>query len=440
MSASRNRDSRHPLLGVVGLGYVGLPLAATAVSRGVRVIGFDVDQGVVDGVNAGRSHIQDLSDAEVADARRRGVLEATTDMSRLGRCDAVSICVPTPLSKTRDPDISHILSATEAVGATLAEGQLIVLESTTYPGTTREVVLPILRKSGLEPGEDFFLCFSPERVDPGNKVWKTDNTPKIIGGITSACTEAGAAFYSRFVEEMVAVSSAEAAELAKILENAYRAVNIGLVNEMALIADKLGLDIWEVVEAAATKPFGFMKFTPGPGLGGHCLPVDPHYLSWKMRTMDFRTRFIDMAFEINAEMPTFVVGKVREALNGAGKPVNASRILLLGVAYKKDVDDVRESPAMDILDLLERDGADVGYHDPHVPLWRTRDGRTLQSAPLGDDLLRDADAVVIVTDHSGFDAERIYELSRVLVDARNVTASVAASGKTSNPQRWIVKG
>ena len=440
MSASRNRDSRHPLLGVVGLGYVGLPLAATAVSRGVRVIGFDVDQGVVDGVNAGRSHIQDLSDAEVADGRRRGVLEATTDMSRLGHCDAVSICVPTPLSKTRDPDISHILSATEAVGATLAEGQLIVLESTTYPGTTREVVLPILRKSGLEPGEDFFLCFSPERVDPGNKVWKTDNTPKIIGGITSACTEAGAAFYSRFVEEMVAVSSAEAAELAKILENAYRAVNIGLVNEMALIADKLGLDIWEVVEAAATKPFGFMKFTPGPGLGGHCLPVDPHYLSWKMRTMDFRTRFIDMAFEINAEMPTFVVGKVREALNGAGKPVNASRILLLGVAYKKDVDDVRESPAMDILDLLERDGADVGYHDPHVPLWRTRDGRTLQSAPLGDDLLRDADAVVIVTDHSGFDAERIYELSRVLVDARNVTASVAASGKTSNPQRWIVKG
>ena len=361
-------------------------------------------------------------------------------MSRLGRCDAVAICVPTPLSRTRDPDISHILAATEAVAATLARGQLIVLESTTYPGTTREVVLPILRKSGLEPGEDFFLCFSPERVDPGNKVWKTGNTPKIIGGITPACTEAGAAFYARFVEEMVAVSSAEAAELAKILENAYRAVNIGLVNEMALIADKLCLDIWEVVEAAATKPFGFMKFTPGPGLGGHCLPVDPHYLSWKMRTMDFRTRFIDMASEINAEMPTFVVGKVREALNGARKPVNGSRILLLGVAYKKDVDDVRESPAMAILDLLERDGAEVGYHDPHVPQWLTRDGRTLQSLPLADDLLRDADAVVIVTDHSSFDAERIFELSRVLVDARNVTASVAASKKASNPQRWIVKG
>ena len=440
MNAAHNRDSRHPLLGVVGLGYVGLPLAAAAVSRGVRVIGFDVVQGVVDGVNAGRSHIQDLSSAEVADAGRRGLLEATTDMSRLGRCDAVAICVPTPLSRTRDPDISHILAATEAVAATLARGQLIVLESTTYPGTTREVVLPILRESGLEPGEDFFLCFSPERVDPGNKVWKTGNTPKIIGGITPACTEAGAAFYGRFVEEMVAVSSAEAAELAKILENAYRAVNIGLVNEMAIIADRLGLDIWEVIEAAATKPFGFMKFTPGPGLGGHCLPVDPHYLSWKMRTMDYRTRFIDMASEINAEMPTFVVGKVREALNGAGKPVNGSRILLLGVAYKKDVDDVRESPAMAILDLLERDGAEVGYHDPHVPQWPTRDGRTLQSVPLGDDLLRDADAVVIVTDHSRFDAERIFELSRVLVDARNATASVAASKKAANPQRWIVKG
>ena len=436
----RNRDSGPPLLGVIGLGYVGLPLAAAAASRGVSVIGFDVVQGVVDGVNAGRSHIQDLSNGEVADARRQGLLEATTDMSRLGRCDAVSICVPTPLSRTRDPDISHILAAAEAVATTLVKGQLIVLESTTYPGTTREVVLPILGKSGLQPGEDFFLCFSPERVDPGNKVWKTGNTPKIIGGITPACTEAGAAFYARFVEEMVAVSSAEAAELTKILENAYRAVNIGLVNEMALIADKLGLDIWEVIEAAATKPFGFMKFTPGPGLGGHCLPVDPHYLSWKMRTMDFRTRFIDMATEINAEMPTFVVGKVREALNGAGKPVNGSRILLLGVAYKKDVDDVRESPAMEILELLERDGAQVAYHDPHVSRWPTRDGRTLQSVPLADDLLRDADAVVIVTDHSNFDPERIFELSRVLVDARNATASVAASRKAANARRWIVKG
>ena len=427
-------------LGVIGLGYVGLPLSVEAVAKGIRVVGFDVIPQVVDGVNQGRSHILDVTDAQVAEARQRDLLEATTDMSRLSMCDVVSICVPTPLSKTRDPDISHILAASEAVGATLSEGQLIVLESTTYPGTTREVVLPILRESGLEAGTDFFLCFSPERVDPANEVWKTGNTPKIIGGVTPECTEAGVAFYSRFVDEMVPVSSAEAAELAKILENAFRAVNIGLVNEMALIADRLGLDIWEVIEAAATKPFGFMKFTPGPGLGGHCLPVDPHYLSWKMRTMDYRVRIVEMASEINAEMPAFVVGKVREALNGARKPVNGSRVLLLGVAYKRDVGDVRESPAMDILDLLERDGAEVHYHDPHVPEWETRDGRTLESVPLTGSLLREADAVVIVTDHSCFDAQRIFESSSVLVDARNVTASIADTRRTSHPQRWIVKG
>ncbi len=427
-------------LGVIGIGYVGLPLAVEAARNGIRALGFDLDRSVADGVNLGRSHIRDLADESLAGLARRGLVAATTDMSRLQECDAVAICVPTPLSKTRDPDISHVIAATEAVGAALREGQLIVLESTTYPGTTREVVLPILRKRGLEAGEDFFLCFSPERVDPGNDVWKTGNTPKVIGGVTRRCTRVGVGFYSRFVDRMVRVSSAEAAELTKILENAFRAVNIGLVNEMALIADRLGLDIWEVIQAAATKPFGFMKFTPGPGLGGHCLPVDPHYLSWKMRTMDYRTRFIDMASKINAEMPTFVADKVREALNGVRKPVRGSRVLLLGVAYKKDVGDVRESPAMDILDHLERDGAEVFYHDPHVPEWGTRDGRTLLSAPFTEDLLRGADAVVIVTDHSCFDAERIFELSSVLVDARNATASVAASGRTARPQRWIVKG
>lgn len=428
------------MLGVVGLGYVGLPLAAEAVRHGIRVIGFDVDAEVVGGVNQGRSHIADLPGSAVASARERGLLEATTDMGRLAGCDVVSICVPTPLSKTRDPDISHVLAAAEAVAAVLREGQLIVLESTTYPGTTREVVLPILGRSGLEAGVDFHLCFSPERVDPGNEIWKTGNTPRIIGGVTPQCTEVGRAFYSRFVDEIVTVSSAEAAELAKILENAFRAVNIGLVNEMALIADRLGLDIWEVIEAAATKPFGFMKFTPGPGLGGHCLPVDPHYLSWKMRAMDYRTRFIEMASEINAEMPTFVVGKVRDALNGARKPVNGSRIVLLGVAFKKNVDDVRESPAMDILELLERDGAEVLYHDPHVPEWPTRDGRVLRSRPLSGGLLEGADAVVIVTDHSAFDAREIYRRSPILVDARNATASVPESRQTSRPQRWIVKG
>lgn len=427
-------------LGVVGLGYVGLPLGVEAARNGINVLGFDVEPRVVDGVNAGRSHIQDLSDDTVGGLVGSALLAATTDMSRLNECDAVAICVPTPLSTTRDPDISHVLAAAEAVGAALAEGQLVVLESTTYPGTTREVVLPILARSGLEVGKDFFLCFSPERVDPGNEVWKTGNTPKIIGGVTPECTEAGTAFYSRFVERMVPVSSAEAAELTKILENAFRAVNIGLANEMALIADRLGLNIWEVIEAADTKPFGFMKFTPGPGLGGHCLPVDPHYLSWKMRKMDYRTRLIDMASEINAEMPTFVAGKIREALNGVGKPVKGSRIMLLGVAYKKNVGDVRESPAMDILEHLERDGAEVLYHDPHVPAWGTRDGRTLTSARLTNGLLEGIDATVIVTDHSCFDMARIVSLSHVVVDARNATASVAATRRAAHPQRWIVKG
>ena len=426
--------------GVIGLGYVGLPLAIQAAGQGVRIVGFDVDTQVVDGVNAGQSHISDLTDDDVSAARRSGLLEATSDTTRLSECAAIAICVPTPLSKTRDPDITSILAAANAVGEALVAGQLIVLESTTYPGTTREVVLPILRQGGLEVGRDFFLCFSPERVDPGNPIWKTGNTPKVIGGITQRCAEVGTAFYSRFVDEMVAVSSAEAAEMTKILENAFRAVNIGLVNEMAVIADRLGLDIWEVIDAAATKPFGFMKFTPGPGLGGHCLPVDPHYLSWKMRTMDYRTRFIDTASEINAEMPTFVVGKVRDALNGAGKPVNGSRVLLLGIAYKKDVDDVRESPAMAVLDLLERDGAEVAYHDPHVPRWDLPDGRAMESVPLAESLFNETDIVVIVTDHSSFDARRIFEQSKLLVDARNLTASVPGSVDTARPQRWIVKG
>lgn len=429
---------RDAIFGVVGLGYVGLPLAARAAGQGIRVIGFDVNPAVAEGVNAGRSHISDLGDREVAEARGRGLLEATTDMSRLAACDAIAICVPTPLSRTRDPDIRHILAASEAVAASLREGQLVVLESTTYPGTTREVVLPILRGAGLELGSDFFLCFSPERVDPGNDTWKIGNTPKIIGGVTPACTEAGVAFYTRFVDEMVPVSSVEAAELAKILENAFRAVNIGLVNEMALIADRLGLDIWEVIDAAATKPFGFMKFTPGPGLGGHCLPVDPHYLAWKMRTMDFRTRFIDVAAEINAEMPAFVAGKVREALNAAGKPVKGARVLLLGVAYKKDVDDVRESPATSILELLARDAAEVSYHDPYVPQWQALDGLALTSVALTDNILAETDVVVIVTDHTCLDFERIFRLSRVLVDARNATGSTGGSSAGA-PRRWIVK-
>ena len=321
-------------VGVVGLGYVGLPLSVEIARSGLRAVGFDVDPEVVDGINSGASHIEDVTGEELAEVLATGRLESTTDMARLAECDAISISVPTPLSKTQDPDVSFVIAASEAVAAALRPGQLVVLESTTYPGTTREVLLPALEGTGLKVGEDFFLCFSPERVDPGNQVWKTKNTPKVIGGVTPACNEAGLAVYERFIDTMVAVSSTEAAEMVKILENTFRAVNIAMVNEVALIADRLDVDVWEVIEAAATKPFGFMKFTPGPGLGGHCIPVDPHYLAWKMRTLNYRTRFIELASQINAEMPEFVVGKVRSALNGRQKAVNGARILVLGVGVQ----------------------------------------------------------------------------------------------------------
>ena len=424
--------------GVIGLGYVGLPLSVEAGRSGLKVIGFDINTAVVTGVNAGRSHIQDLTDADVASLLDQGLLEATTDMRRLAECDAVSICVPTPLSKTRDPDVSYVIAASEAVAAALRPGQLIVLESTTYPGTTREVMQPALERTGLVAGEDFHLCFSPERVDPGNETWTTKNTPKVIGGLTEACSDAGTAFYERFIDRVVRVSSAEAAELTKILENTFRAVNIGLVNEVALIADLLGVDVWEVIDAAATKPFGFMKFTPGPGLGGHCIPVDPHYLAWKMRTLNYKTRFIDLASEINAEMPIFVADKVREVLNRKRLAVNGSKIVLLGVAYKRDIDDVRESPALDVLKLLEADGADVAYHDPFVPEWK-EDGVTRRSQTLTDELLSGADAVVILTDHTDFDYAWIFEKAKALVDARHavVAAGAVPAGGAGS---WIVKG
>ena len=421
-------------LGVIGLGYVGLPLAVEAGQAGINVVGFDVNETVVGLVNAGDSHIQDVPAEHVAKLREAGLLEATTDMTRLSECDVISICVPTPLSKTRDPDVSYILAASESVAAGLRKGQLVVLESTTYPGTTREVMLPALEATGLKVGEDFHLCFSPERVDPGNTTWHTKNTPKVIGGITAECTASGVAFYEQFIDTLVPVSSSEAAEMTKILENTFRAVNIGLVNETALIAERLGVDVWEVIDAAATKPFGFMKFTPGPGLGGHCIPVDPHYLSWKMRTLNYKTRFIELASEINSEMPYFVVDKVREALNRQRKAVNGASVLLLGVAYKKDIDDVRESPALDILKLLVEDGAEVSYHDPFVPELRD-EGADLGSIELTDEALSGADAVVILTDHSGFDYDRVVRQAAVLVDARHVAPRTPESG-----HGWIVKG
>jgi len=425
-------------VGVIGLGYVGLPLLVEIARSGLSCVGFDVIPEVAEGVNAGRSHIEDVTDAELAEVIATGRLEATTDMSRLAECDAISISVPTPLSKTQDPDVSYVIAASEAVAASLRPGQLVVLESTTYPGTTREVLLPAMEKTGLHAGKDFFLCFSPERVDPGNEVWKTKNTPKVIGGITPACAEAGLAVYERFIDTMVEVSSTEAAEMVKILENTFRAVNIAMVNEIALIADRLKVDVWEVIEAAATKPFGFMKFTPGPGLGGHCIPVDPHYLAWKMRTLNYRTRFIELASEINSEMPEFVVGKVRAALNNDRKAVNGAEVLVLGVAYKKDVNDVRESPALDIIRLLAADGAHVEYHDPLVPDV-VEDGTRLASVPLTDQVLSDADAVVIVTDHSDVDYGRVLELADVVVDARHVTAPLLNEQDT-RAGAWIVKG
>ena len=425
-------------LGVIGLGYVGLPLAVEAARAGIRVLGFDVKETITRGVNAGTSHIQDLTNADVGAQVGGGRLEATTDLGRLGECDAISICVPTPLSKTRDPDVSFILASTQSVADALKPGQLIVLESTTYPGTTRELLLPALEATGLSVGKDFFLCFSPERVDPGNPTWKTHNTPKVIGGVTPRCTEVGRVFYERFIDTMVSVSSAEAAEMTKILENTFRAVNIGLVNETAIIADRLGVDVWEVIEAAGTKPFGFMKFKPGPGLGGHCIPVDPHYLSWKMRTLNYKTRFIDLASEINAEMPMFVIGKVRAALNANRKAVKGSTVLLLGVAYKPDVDDVRESPALDIIRLLQADGARVLYSDPYVPRV-SENGNCLESVEITRELLGTADATLIITDHSDFDLAEVVEYSRVVVDARNATASLPSTLLSGHRQRWIVK-
>ncbi|MGH7443561.1 MAG: nucleotide sugar dehydrogenase [Longimicrobiales bacterium] len=411
-------EDSEALCGVVGLGYVGLPLGVEMACAGYGVIGYDVSPRVVDALNGGRSHIQDVSDAALQEAHVKGGFQATTDAARLAACDVISICVPTPHSKTRDPDVSYVVAATEAVAQSLRPGQLIILESTTYPGTTRELMLPALEAGGLKVGEDFFLCFSPERVDPGNERWQIKNTPKVIGGITRRCVEAGVAIYSRVMDQVVAVSSPEAAELTKLLENTFRAVNIALVNEMAQASDRLGVDVFEVIEAAATKPFGFMTFTPGPGIGGHCIPLDPHYLAWKMKTLNYRTRMIDLAGEINSEMPRYVVEKVRDALNDRGRALKGSRVLLLGVAYKKDIDDVRESPALDVIRLLADKGATVLYHDPFVKEVR-EDSHAWTSTPLDDDTLRTVHCVVITTDHSAIDYAQLVDLPVPVVDTRN---------------------
>jgi UDP-N-acetyl-D-glucosamine dehydrogenase len=418
-------EDRTAIVGIIGLGYVGLPLAVETARAGFRVVGFDLNEEVVEGVNAGASHIEDVDAALLNALVGEGLITATTDLGGLGECDAISICVPTPLNKIKDPDLSFVVTASESIRDTLRRGQLVVLESTTYPGTTRELVLPILESTGLEVGEDFHLCFSPERVDPGNPIWQTKNTPKVLGGVTPSCTAAGTALYERIFDTIVPVNSTEAAELTKVYENTFRMINIALANELAQACERLDLDVWEVIDAAATKPFGFMKFTPGPGLGGHCIPLDPHYLSWKMRTLGYKNRMIELASEINAEMPAHVVRKVAQALNREGRPIHGTKVLVLGVAYKKDIDDLRESPAIEIISQLQQDGAEVGYHDPHCPVIED-DGHTpirglpMPSVELEDAVLAEADAVVIVTDHTGIDYNRVGREARLIVDARGV--------------------
>jgi UDP-N-acetyl-D-glucosamine dehydrogenase len=416
---------RSAVVGVVGLGYVGLPLAMEFARAGFRVVGYDVSERVVALLNRGESHIQDVPAADVAEQVRAGRFVATADEARLRECDAVSIAVPTPLSKTRDPDMAYVLAAADAIQRQARPGMVVVLESTTYPGTTRELLQPRLEAAGLAVGGDVFVAFSPERVDPGNEQYHTKNTPKVLGGITPACVEVASALYATCIDSVVPVSSPEAAELVKLLENTFRAVNIGMVNELAIICDKLGVDVWEVIDAAATKPFGFMKFTPGPGIGGHCIPLDPHYLAWKMRTLNYKTRFIDLASEINSSMPDFVVEKVAHALNDERKAVNGSRVLVLGIAYKRDIDDMRESPALDVMRLLEQRGAEVAYHDPHVPSYR-EDGHARAGVALTAEELGRADAVVVVTDHRAIDWQLVLDHAAVVVDTRNALSRFKA--------------
>src|SRR5688572_22654689 len=419
-------EQRTAKVGVIGLGYVGLPLAVEFARAGFHVVGYDVSERVVDLVNDGRSHIKDVPGSAVAALVKEGRLEATTDAARIAEIDAISIAVPTPLAKTRDPDMSYVVSATDTVARSARPGQLIVLESTTYPGTTRELLLPAMEAHGLVVGRDVFLAFSPERVDPGNEKWNTKNTPKVVGGITAACTDVAVAFYKACIDSVVPVSSPEAAELTKLLENTFRSVNIGLVNEMAIVCDRLGVNVWEVIDAAGTKPFGFMRFTPGPGIGGHCIPLDPHYLAWKMRTLNYKTRFIDLASEINSQMPAYVVRKIARALNDDERSVNGSRVLVLGVAYKRDIDDMRESPALEVFQLLEERGAQVDYHDPWVETFR-ENGHSKSGVPLSQEVLERADAVVIITDHSGVDYQMVADHARLVVDTRNATSKLKPS-------------
>jgi UDP-N-acetyl-D-glucosamine dehydrogenase len=408
--------SRRARVGIVGLGYVGLPLAVEFARAGFSVTGIDISEEKTNRVNAGDSYVGDIPAATLAPLVHAGKLRATTDFAAVQQLDTINICVPTPLRKTKDPDMSYIVSSCQEISRFFHPGMLVILESTTYPGTTDELVLPMLLKSGLKVGSDFFLCFSPERVDPGNPRFQTANIPKVVGGCTPACTEMGRIFYAQALETVVPVSSTQVAEMVKLLENTFRMINIGLVNELALMCGRIEIDVWEVIDAAATKPFGFMPFYPGPGLGGHCIPIDPFYLSWKTKQAGIEARFIELAGYINGQMPHFVVDKVQDALNSVAKPVKGSRIHIMGVAYKKDIEDVRESPALDVMLLLKKRGAILTYSDPHVPALRM-DGLDLIREP--EEIVSAADCVVIVTNHSAFDYGALVKRAALIVDTRN---------------------
>jgi UDP-N-acetyl-D-glucosamine dehydrogenase len=408
---------------VIGLGYVGLPLLVELAAHGFRALGVDVDQSKIDAICKGKSYIADVPSAEVKKYRDLGLIDATTDYSRLSEADAISICVPTPLRKTKDPDLAYIVHAVESLAPHLKKGAIVILESTTYPGTTDELVLPRLETDGKKAGKDFYLAFSPERVDPGNPVYQTHNTPKVLGGFTPECTKRAAAFYGALFEKVEVVSSTRAAEMVKLLENTFRAVNIGLVNEMAVMCERLGLDVWEVIRAAASKPFGFMPFYPGPGLGGHCIPIDPLYLSWKLRSLNYTARFIELASEVNTSMPRYVVDRLMKSLNARGKAVKGARILILGVAYKRDVSDVRESPAIDAILLLQGLGAKVSYSDPYVPHLREHE-LDMKSVKLTPAAIKAADAVLVITDHKGIDYKSVVKSASYIFDARNALVGV----------------
>jgi|SRR5579884_1769880 len=414
---------RTALVGVAGVGYVGLPLAVEKAKVGFDVIGYDRNSVRVDEVNQGLNYIRDVNDEELARLVVSGKLRATTDFTSLGRCDAIVICVPTPLTTNLDPDISHIRIVGEQIATQLRPGQLICLESTTYPGTTEEVLLPLFERSGLRAGEDFFLCYSPERVDPGNARYTTKNTSKVVGGVTQACTDVAKCFYEQTTRELCVVSSPRVAEMCKVFENTFRSVNIALVNEMALLCDRMGVSIWEVLDAAETKPFGMMRFNPGPGVGGHCIALDPFYLAWKAREYDFHVRFIELAGEINRGMPYFVRERVARALNASGRAVKDADILILGVAYKSDIEDWRESPAMKVIKLLHEDGAHIDYHDPYVAKF-SEDGLHWHSIPLSKERIERADCVLILTNHSQVDYARVVEQAKLVIDTRNATKNV----------------